>query len=365
MSTAARRPGVVKFFNANRGFGFITPQDGSSDVFVHFSNIGGEGFPVLQDGDAVVFNTEYDPKKGQRKATGVTKLDGKILVGEVRASESIRKSDGLMHGSGSPDIIFPNAQEGDTGDCKVQEEMEFVDAVSEKGLRSEADKSKNAASTIAPVGHPLQSLDVESRPTTVAVHDNSNPLPAIQIGSPECYLLSAMLSASEGSTPHTSMFPIRGSTLSDTPRGAYPQSPISTPRDASRNRSRRVRTGFFPVLPKHTMPFQSINLASPVGKGISPLSFPKKDLTGSVISFSPRNEFNFFSAAKSEDGVDSGYRSLFSATAAASPGSPVRGTRISAESPPRARDPSWYKMLCFACECQRPATMQAPFKIDP
>jgi CspA family cold shock protein len=47
--------GVVKWFNEAKGYGFIANDDGSGDLFVHFSNILSEGFKTLRDGEAVVF----------------------------------------------------------------------------------------------------------------------------------------------------------------------------------------------------------------------------------------------------------------------------------------------------------------------
>jgi CspA family cold shock protein len=47
--------GTVKFFNNEKGFGFITPSDGSQDIFVHFSNISGSGFKSLEEGQTVEF----------------------------------------------------------------------------------------------------------------------------------------------------------------------------------------------------------------------------------------------------------------------------------------------------------------------
>ncbi|MBS6189289.1 MAG: transcription antiterminator/RNA stability regulator CspE [Haemophilus parainfluenzae] len=63
--------GNVKWFNESKGFGFITPEDGSKDVFVHFSAIQGDGFKTLEEGQAVTFEIE----EGQRgpQATNVTK----------------------------------------------------------------------------------------------------------------------------------------------------------------------------------------------------------------------------------------------------------------------------------------------------
>lgn len=54
--------GTVKWFNESKGYGFITPDDGSPDVFVHFSAISGEGFRTLTEGQKVTFDVEKGPK---------------------------------------------------------------------------------------------------------------------------------------------------------------------------------------------------------------------------------------------------------------------------------------------------------------
>ncbi len=54
--------GVVKFFNAEKGYGFIAPDDGSKDVFVHFSAIAGSGYRSLEQGQKV----EFDVTAGQK-----------------------------------------------------------------------------------------------------------------------------------------------------------------------------------------------------------------------------------------------------------------------------------------------------------
>jgi len=54
--------GTVKWFNAEKGYGFIAPSDGSADVFVHFSAIQGDGYRSLDEGA----NVEYDVTQGQK-----------------------------------------------------------------------------------------------------------------------------------------------------------------------------------------------------------------------------------------------------------------------------------------------------------
>jgi len=62
--------GTVKWFNNTKGFGFIAPDDGTTDVFVHFSAIKIEGYKKLDEGQAVTFEVETGPKGPQ--ATQVT-----------------------------------------------------------------------------------------------------------------------------------------------------------------------------------------------------------------------------------------------------------------------------------------------------
>lgn len=54
--------GTVKWFNDSKGFGFITPEDGSADLFAHFSAIQGGGFKSLAEGQKVSFDVAKGPK---------------------------------------------------------------------------------------------------------------------------------------------------------------------------------------------------------------------------------------------------------------------------------------------------------------
>jgi CspA family cold shock protein len=67
-----RLQGTVKWFDARKGYGFIGPDDGGADVFVHFSAINGEGYLKLEEGQKV----EYSIEEGQKgvQASNVTSL---------------------------------------------------------------------------------------------------------------------------------------------------------------------------------------------------------------------------------------------------------------------------------------------------
>ena len=81
MSEEGRRTGTVKWFNTEKGFGFIVPDDGTGDVFVHQTAIQMEGFRSLADGESVEFETETDPNSGKTKASVVTGPGGQNVQG--------------------------------------------------------------------------------------------------------------------------------------------------------------------------------------------------------------------------------------------------------------------------------------------
>ena len=63
--------GTVKFFNQARGYGFIAPEDGSKDVFVHATALEASGVPALGEGDKVSFEIEDDPRGRGKQATNI------------------------------------------------------------------------------------------------------------------------------------------------------------------------------------------------------------------------------------------------------------------------------------------------------
>ena len=64
--------GTVKSFNAEKGYGFLTNDNGTEDVFVHFSAINADGYRSLNEGQRVTFDTEIDARNNKVRAVNVT-----------------------------------------------------------------------------------------------------------------------------------------------------------------------------------------------------------------------------------------------------------------------------------------------------
>ncbi len=64
--------GTVKWFNSEKGYGFISNDNGGEDLFVHFSAIAAQGFKSLNEGQKVMFDIETDKRNGKLCATNVS-----------------------------------------------------------------------------------------------------------------------------------------------------------------------------------------------------------------------------------------------------------------------------------------------------
>lgn len=76
--------GRVKFFDTIKGFGFITPDNGGEDVFVHQTAIFAQGFRSLGEGELVEFEINEDAVRGKKFATNVTGPNGSPVQGAPR-----------------------------------------------------------------------------------------------------------------------------------------------------------------------------------------------------------------------------------------------------------------------------------------
>ncbi|CAM8937837.1 unnamed protein product [Rhodiola kirilowii] len=94
-----KQTGTVKWFNDTKGFGFISPNDGGEDLFVHQSSIQSDGFRSLADGETVEFGVESG-NDGRTKAVDVTGPDGAPVQGSGRSGGGGGRGGGGYGGGG-------------------------------------------------------------------------------------------------------------------------------------------------------------------------------------------------------------------------------------------------------------------------
>ncbi|MBO6757460.1 MAG: cold-shock protein [Roseibium sp.] len=75
MERGPRQSGTVKFFKSDKGFGFITPDEGEADVFVHISAVERSGMATLDSGQRISFETEPDRRGKGPKAVNLQELE--------------------------------------------------------------------------------------------------------------------------------------------------------------------------------------------------------------------------------------------------------------------------------------------------
>jgi len=94
---SAKQRGTCKWFNSTKGFGFITPADGSEDLFVHQTSLYSRGFRNLAENEDLEFDVEVD-SNGRKKAVNVTGPNGDFVKGEDSRSRDFAGGRGGGYG---------------------------------------------------------------------------------------------------------------------------------------------------------------------------------------------------------------------------------------------------------------------------
>eukprot|EP00397_Hematodinium_sp_SG-2012_P064277 GEMP01090543.1.p1 GENE.GEMP01090543.1~~GEMP01090543.1.p1 ORF type:complete len:121 (-),score=35.09 GEMP01090543.1:437-799(-) len=113
----AKVRGNVKWFNPEKGFGFITPQDGSEEVFAHYTDIVTEGFKSLGDGEEIEYILGVDPSNQKPRALEISGPDGAAVTGSQRK----RRKGGKGKGKGGKNGNNNGDKKGGKGKGKKSE----------------------------------------------------------------------------------------------------------------------------------------------------------------------------------------------------------------------------------------------------
>jgi len=104
--------GLVKWFDPKKGYGFVTPNDGSEDIFVHYTDVHCEGFAFLRDRETVEFNVEINDQNGQRIAKDVTGPGGEYCTSRPPRQQNFDDGYGGHDHDYSQDSGYGNNKDG-------------------------------------------------------------------------------------------------------------------------------------------------------------------------------------------------------------------------------------------------------------